>query len=214
MVGGHTALDLVNTVEPRLPVAGRHEHLISPDDLLAWAQRAGLASASDARAVTDAWNAAPGSASAALTSVRQIREALSAALPALLAPGTAGPETELALDYLTLRWGAAAGRSHLVLDGRAGAGARLIVGSSPAFLITDRVACAAVDLLCEADLTRLGMCPPDQHGCGWVFIDRSRNGSRRWCTMDDCGAHAKARRLTERRRTSRATVVSDNGSIS
>jgi predicted RNA-binding Zn ribbon-like protein len=76
------------------------------------------------------------------------------------------------------------------------------------------VACAAVELLCEADLTRLGMCPPDQHGCGWVFIDRSRNGSRRWCTMDDCGAHAKARRLTERRRTSRATTVSDNDRIS
>jgi predicted RNA-binding Zn ribbon-like protein len=71
----------------------------------------------------------------------------------------------------------------------------------------------ALELLCEADLTRLGMCLPDQHGCGWVYIDRSRNGSRRWCTMDDCGADAKARRLTKRRRTSRATV-SDNDRIS
>ena len=47
----------------------------------------------------------------------------------------------------------------------------------------------AVELLCEADLTRLGICAPEQHGCGWLFLDRSRNGSRRWCTMGDCGTY-------------------------
>jgi predicted RNA-binding Zn ribbon-like protein len=37
-----------------------------------------------------------------------------------------------------------------------------------------------------------------------VFLDRSRNGSRRWCRMADCGTTVKARRLTERRRAARA----------
>jgi predicted RNA-binding Zn ribbon-like protein len=204
MVGGHVALDLVNTVEPRVPVAGRHEHLARPDDLLVWAQRAELIDAAAAGEVARAWAAGPAAASAALTSVQQIREALATALSALADPETSA---ELALEYLWLRWAAAAARSGLVLGGRGGAGARVIVGSSPAMLIPDRAAHAAVELLCQEDLTHLGTCPPDQHGCGWMFLDRSRNGSRRWCTMDFCGAQAKARRLTERRRASRAPIV-------
>jgi predicted RNA-binding Zn ribbon-like protein len=81
---------------------------------------------------------------------------------------------------------------------------RLTVGNSPALLIPDRVAHAAVDLLCETDLTHLAMCPAEEGGCGWVFLDRSRNRSRRWCTMEACGSFAKARRLTERRRAARS----------
>ena len=213
LVGGHRAIDLVNTVEPRLPAAGRHEHLASPGDLLVWAQRTAVIDAAEARAVAGAWRTAPAAASAALTSVRQIREALAAVLSALGDPAAAAPETDLALEYLSLRWAAAAARSGLVLDRHDGTGARLAVGSSPALLIGDRAAHAAVELLCEVDLTHLGVCPPEQHGCGWLFLDRSRNGSRRWCTMQGCGAYAKARRLTERRRTQRApAVMTDSGS--
>jgi predicted RNA-binding Zn ribbon-like protein len=61
-----------------------------------------------------------------------------------------------------------------------------------------------VDVLRMADLARLRRCPPAAGGCGWVFLDHSRNGSRRWCRMADCGTTAKARRLTERRRAARA----------
>jgi hypothetical protein len=61
---------------------------------------------------------------------------------------------------------------------------------------------ACVELVQTVEVRQLKACPLDQGGCGWLFLDRSRNGSRRWCTMDDCGAHAKARRLTERRRRS------------
>ncbi|MFG1928500.1 CGNR zinc finger domain-containing protein [Cryptosporangium sp. NPDC048952] len=30
--------------------------------------------------------------------------------------------------------------------------------------------------------------------CGWLFLDNSRNASRRWCEMDDCGNRARGRR--------------------
>jgi len=39
----------------------------------------------------------------------------------------------------------------------------------------------AVGLLCEADLGRLGRCPVEAGGCGWLFLDHSRNRSRRLC---------------------------------
>ena len=36
--------------------------------------------------------------------------------------------------------------------------------------------------------------------CNWLFVDRSRNGSRRWCSMDECGVHVKMRRYRAARR--------------
>lgn len=51
---------------------------------------------------------------------------------------------------------------------------------------------SAVDLLLSKDLKYLKQC----HGgeCGWLFIDTSRNHSRRWCSMTDCGNRSKAKR--------------------
>ncbi|BCY07432.1 CGNR zinc finger domain-containing protein [Actinoplanes sp. L3-i22] len=81
--------------------------------------------------------------------------------------------------------------------------AHLRVGTDPAWMIPDRLADALVDLVRTADRSRLRTCPLDEGGCGWLFLDRSRNGTRRWCSMEDCGTHVKARRLTERRRARR-----------
>ena len=214
LVSGHPALDLVNSVEPRLPVAGRHEHLAGPDDVLLWARRAGLVDAAESRAVAAAWAGSPAAGDRALAAVIQTREALSAVLTAVL-PAAPGGLTLTGLtpdlEYLSVSWAAAASRGRLVADPGGPAIARLSVGSSPALLIPDRVAHAAVDLLTQVDPAHLGSCPVDAGGCGWVFIDRSRNRSRRWCTMDACGAFAKARRLTERRRAARiATSNSPN----
>ena len=96
--------------------------------------------------------------------------------------------------------------ARLDLGAPGGAAARLRVGSSPALLIPDRVAHEAVDLLCDTDLTHLAMCPVEEGGCGWLFLDGSKNRSRRWCTMAACGSFAKARRLTERRREARSAT--------
>lgn len=61
------------------------------------------------------------------------------------------------------------------------------------------VARAAADLLTAPDLGRLRRCA----GCPWVFLDRSRNGSRRWCSMQDCGTNAKMRRYVNKRKASK-----------
>ena len=66
------------------------------------------------------------------------------------------------------------------------------------------VAEAAHRLLTGPDQARLKRCA----GCPWLFLDRSRNGSRRWCAMDDCGRHEKIRRYVDRRRQARASYRS------
>jgi len=53
---------------------------------------------------------------------------------------------------------------------------------------------SAVDLMTSEAIKRVGQCA-DEKGCGWLFWDRSRNRSRCWCDMSDCGNRAKARRF-------------------
>ena len=55
------------------------------------------------------------------------------------------------------------------------------------------VAFSAAELLTSADASRVRECEDDR-GCGYLFIDRTKNHSRRWCSMDSCGNRAKARR--------------------
>ena len=61
------------------------------------------------------------------------------------------------------------------------------------------VARSAAELLTSDRLDRLRQCESEK-GCGWLFVDGSRNRSRRWCDMSDCGNRAKARRFHRRHR--------------
>ena len=56
---------------------------------------------------------------------------------------------------------------------------------------------SAMRLLTAEDLSRVGQCADDR-GCGWLFYDRSRNRSRRWCSMETCGNRAKSARFHDR----------------
>lgn len=53
---------------------------------------------------------------------------------------------------------------------------------------------SAMDLMTTEAVKRVGQCA-DEKGCGWLFWDSSRNRSRRWCDMKDCGNRAKVRRF-------------------
>jgi predicted RNA-binding Zn ribbon-like protein len=64
------------------------------------------------------------------------------------------------------------------------------------------IARSAADLLTSPDLARVKRCPGE--GCGWLFLDTSKNGSRRWCDMAGCGNRARVRAFAARRRAGRA----------
>jgi predicted RNA-binding Zn ribbon-like protein len=61
------------------------------------------------------------------------------------------------------------------------------------------VALSTAELLISEDRERVGQCADDR-GCGWLFLDTSKNRSRRWCDINDCGNRAKQRRHYERMR--------------
>jgi predicted RNA-binding Zn ribbon-like protein len=61
-----------------------------------------------------------------------------------------------------------------------------------------QVALSGAELLLSDKLNRIKQCPGDN--CGWLFFDSSKNGSRQWCDMKDCGNVAKVRRYREKRK--------------
>lgn len=208
IVGGHPALDLVNTVSPRLRGGADevHDYLTSPAELLAWSHRIELVDLRDFSAVEGTWRSAPELAAKALRATLEIREATYDVLAAradgaVVASGGVKRSEGSAYESLMLRWSAAAARSMLIPDPSRERGvAKLVVGTSPAQLIPDRLVVAAVELVRTVELRQLRACPVADGGCGWLFLDRSRNRSRRWCAMEDCGTRAKIRKLGERRR--------------
>jgi len=211
IVGGHPALDLVNTVSPRLRGGTpEHDYLTSPAELLAWGRRIDLIDSREHGAIEDTWRSDPELAEKALRATLEIREATYDVLSAraggvVEAPDGVKRSIGTAFERLMLRYSAASARSMLIPRQEAAHGvADLVVGTSPALQIPDRLVVAAVELVRTVDVRQLRACPVDEGGCGWLFLDRSRNGSRRWCAMEDCGTRAKIRKLTERRR---ATAV-------
>jgi predicted RNA-binding Zn ribbon-like protein len=61
-------------------------------------------------------------------------------------------------------------------------------------LLRLRIVEAGVALLVSDAMLRVKSCPT----CGWFFLDLSKNQSRRWCSMDTCGAVAKSRRYYQK----------------
>jgi hypothetical protein len=90
------------------------------------------------------------------------------------------------------------GREPLTVPVRMG----LDAAGRPALLATDAlgaIAAAAVALTGDGRWDRLKICPADD--CRWAFYDRSKNRSRHWCSMAECGGRAKSRAFRARRRT-------------
>lgn len=180
--GGHPALDLVNTVYGQQDGPVEADVLATPEDLVTFSRRVGLAG-----------EATPASA-AALRDARALRDALDAVLRARL-DGDPPPVARTALE--------AAARAALAAAELAPQGAALAWTwpAREALAPVHRLAHAALQLLTsEADLARLHRCA----ACRWLFLDRSRGAGRRWCSMADCGTEAKKRRYVERRRRRRA----------
>jgi predicted RNA-binding Zn ribbon-like protein len=65
------------------------------------------------------------------------------------------------------------------------------------------VGLAAGELLTSPQLSRLKKCA----GCPWLFLDQSKNLSRRWCTREDCGTHEKILRYVARRASRRQVLT-------
>jgi predicted RNA-binding Zn ribbon-like protein len=187
LVGGHPALDFVNSLND-WTVAHPRDYLAQPQDALRFGRAAGLLSA------TEAHELAPAMDVAELESLRRLRACLQRVLHAAVHSVAPDPED---LRTLSEAHAASARAATLCTSGAGGAlTCQVPADLAGASTLRHRIVQSAVELLTSADTARLKSCP----SCGWFFLDTSRNRSRRWCSMATCGNVAKARRYYERRK--------------
>lgn len=190
LVGGHLAVDFVNTVTARDTTPS--DWVDDYNALLRWAALTGAFTKKDLLRLTALAAEEPGHAATALRRARNLREALCDVLYALIDGRPPAAEALAMLDEARVASVRAAKLAH--------SEGRLVpqwsVERSGLDLVAHVVTARAVALLEAPQLDRLRLC--DGHDCGWVFIDTSKNGKRRWCDMATCGNSAKARRYAER----------------
>ena len=190
---GRLCLDFANTVRSR-PSSDRLDLIGAYEDLLAWARQATILTPGEAAALTDAARQGSRAADEALTQARILRESMYAVFSARAAGLPAPPA-----DLRTLNRAIAKAMAH---SGLTAAGARFEWGWPDSAPTLDRVswwvARSAAELLTSSDLTFVRECA--SYDCGWLFMDTTKNRSRRWCDMRVCGNRAKSRRHYERRR--------------
>lgn len=179
-------LDFVNTV-PR-PGGEVAESLHGIADLLRWSKEHGLLDGA-ASAHVDHWAASyPAQSGAMFEEAVGLRESLYRVLFALTLNDV--PETR-DLAALNSALGLAPVR-HTVALADHGFGWRLDADRRSAASLLAPVLWSAGDLLVSPEVARLRHCTNAK--CLWLFLDDSKNGSRRWCSMQLCGNRAKAHR--------------------
>jgi predicted RNA-binding Zn ribbon-like protein len=177
---GNVVLDFVNTVEDRLE-EDPEDLLRTPADLAEWAAMSGVLAGRP-----------PALRSAELARALDLRERLTALLDAKL-DGRALDRGDLAA------LAAAEARAHAAGSLEQGEDGLLCWRWDPASPASLRhtIAATASDLLSSPDADRIGRCAGQ--GCGWFFLDATKRGNRRWCSMKDCGQAAKSANRRARR---------------
>lgn len=187
LVGGHLATDFTNTVNAR-PIS-EHEYLNDYHAVLVWSQRLQTLRAPQLETLHARAIEHPEAAAAIVSQIHAFREQVyrilhtiaTQPLPAecdtsvvLKVAGTAltSAQLDLRMDPSTLEWN----------------------DEQDLRLPLWPVALATLDLLRSPALNRLKVCP----GCGWLFLDTTKNQKRRWCSMTMCGSTAKMRRYRTR----------------
>jgi predicted RNA-binding Zn ribbon-like protein len=188
MDAGDVSLDFANTMNWHASVHPE-ENLHNYEDLVAWGKAAGLISEEENEHTCSLADERPVEAEKAYREALRLREAIYRVFSNRYA-GSPIPEEDLKL----LNQMVSQAMTHRQVVSRAGE-FRWEWDSEcdEPDMILWKVAMSAADLLTSDEVTRVRECEDDR-GCGYLFIDMSKNHSRRWCSMDSCGNRAKALR--------------------
>lgn len=203
LLGGALCLDFVNTAGWR----GQSDSagvVRDFEDLVAWTQHAGGLSTRQGRDLLKRAASEPARARTVHEQAISLREALYLVFSSLAAGRAAEPA-----DLATINATVTDAYQHLRLAPRPPSELAPL-GDSFAWewheadgsleLPVWMIARSAAELLTSDSLGRVRECAGER--CDWLFLDASRNRSRRWCDMAECGNRAKAQRSYARRRGS------------
>lgn len=193
-LGERVCLDFVNTKEHRL-YRSPDERLHSYSALLDWAVYFNVMSEDERRFLWERQQEAPEKGSAVLEKVTAFREVLHRVFSAIAHGDVPSAED---LDQIKQMYVQALAHTNLTFVANS-----FDLAQDEQNLTEERilwaVARSAIEVLTTADLGRIKECP-GLDDCGYLFLDVSKNGTRHWCSMDNCGSRAKMRRQYARKR--------------
>jgi predicted RNA-binding Zn ribbon-like protein len=192
--GGALCLDFCNSGQGARNREGR-EWLAEFDDLLLWLEASGALAAAQARRFGETARATPERARALHARALELRETLRRVFEAQ-ARGEAPPRDALA--RLQSEHARVAAFARLAWHEDHGAW-ELDPAAADLDALLQPIVQSAAQLLTSPDLARVRRC--GNPTCYWLFIDETRNRSRRWCEMASCGNVLKVRRHRERARS-------------
>jgi predicted RNA-binding Zn ribbon-like protein len=199
LCGGHPALDFINSLDNRFREDGPLELLMSYADLLKFTQQTELLDAREVGRLASATN--PDAAVRALRCARQLREALADAFYASV-DGRAPREADLRIlerhfqasnAHRELRWGNSVDTANARATAAWDWGRYETEVELPGWAIAQ----SAARLMMSRAMDQVRTCGVET--CRWLFLDTSKNHTRRWCNMRVCGNRMKARRFQARR---------------
>jgi predicted RNA-binding Zn ribbon-like protein len=193
--GGHPALDLVNSLDNRFRADGPNENLVQYSDLLRFLNETGLLDSQKIRFLDKSARHTAATADQVLRQVKELREATAEVFyaateerpPPPVAIKTLEGYFRAATRHRELRWDNQHNHMTWTWDSQAETDPNL-----PLWLLAQSVS----DILLSPDATRVKTCAVDT--CRWLFLDTSKNHTRRWCNMKVCGNRMKARRFQAR----------------
>jgi predicted RNA-binding Zn ribbon-like protein len=184
-VGGLACLDFVNTVGGWLAGSVIDDKLESFADLIRWAELAGLSAGHLAGRSTRA-------AASVLARAHALRLALHRVLNRAIDKRRPQPGD---LEVVRAELGIA--RKHQEFTVESGKFRWTFDDTGAPDFVLWQISQSAADLLTSPDIERVRRCAGET--CGWMFLDMTRNHSRHWCDMKDCGNRAKVQRFRQRR---------------
>jgi predicted RNA-binding Zn ribbon-like protein len=189
--GGHLAVDFTNTVGNRGEAPEEHFNVYA--DVVSWAESRGVLGRPQVQRLLQEARKRTNAAADAVKSLRALRESLYRAIVA-----AASGRKPSAADLAQLN--AAVGVAYAAAELRAHGGSRLELtfGGNDGAMPLDRaiatpVIRSAIELLTTDAIDRVRVCADTT--CGWLFLDTTRSGTRRWCDMKVCGNRNKVRRF-------------------
>jgi predicted RNA-binding Zn ribbon-like protein len=186
-------LNFANTVRWHASDQPEEKLHIYPD-LVTWAREQGLVEANEAKALIEMAHQHPREAAESLQQALNLREAIYHVFSAQ-AHGERPVQTDLDQINAAVSESLAKSQVFATSDG-------FQWGWKLDDPVLDQmlrpIALASANLLTSEELLPcVGQCADDR-GCGWLFLDRSKNHSRQWCDINDCGNRAKQKRHYER----------------
>ena len=192
-IAGALCLDFVNTVGSHASERPR-EKLRAFADLIRWSKEAGLIREDEARELVAYSEVSSSSATKILEETIRLREVLFRIFGAIVKKRAAAARDLTALNEALRAFPI---RLEVRSQGRDFSSERTSAQPKNERLLA-RVAWSAADLLGSERVHHIRQCADAE--CGWFFVDNTKNHSRRWCAMNDCGSHAKAKRYYQRKK--------------